>query len=148
MTAQCRKRATGRGMQWGRAAVILAKMVRAAVLIEPVSAHSLPKTGIFAERAGDFPHFRPQARQSGRPETESKARKAGISGQFSRLLGSRAERRTAWLATQCCSHPSPVKFPANREFYREFCISEARRDDFAARKRCAAATFYEIPYAD
>jgi hypothetical protein len=27
---------------------------RAAVLIEPVSADSLPKTGIFAEKAGDF----------------------------------------------------------------------------------------------
>ena len=27
---------------------------RAAVLIEPVSADSLPKTGIFADKAGDF----------------------------------------------------------------------------------------------
>jgi hypothetical protein len=40
-------------------------------------------------------------RQSGRPETESNARKAGISGPFSRLLGSRAERRNGWLATHC-----------------------------------------------
>jgi hypothetical protein len=31
---------------------------RAAVLIEPVSADSLPKTGIFAETAGDFRRFR------------------------------------------------------------------------------------------
>jgi hypothetical protein len=27
--------------------------------------------------------------------------------------------RNAWLATQCRSHRSPAKFPANREFYRE-----------------------------
>src|SRR5712671_5080859 len=33
-------------------------------------------------------------------------------------------RLTAWLATQCRSHQSPGKFPANREFYREFCDFE------------------------
>ena len=32
--------------------------------------------------------------------------KARISGSFSRLVGSRAERRNAWLATQCRSHLS------------------------------------------
>ncbi len=32
------------------------------------------------------------------------------------------------------------QFPANREFYREFCDSGALRADFVARNRCAAAT--------
>jgi len=67
------------------------------VLIGPVSADCLSKTVIFAETAGDFPGFRPQDRQSGSPETEANARKAGISGPFSRLLGSLAERWSAWL---------------------------------------------------
>jgi hypothetical protein len=58
---------------------------RAAVLIEPVSADSLPKTGIFAEKVGDFRRFPPQAWQGGSPETKAKARKAGISGPFSGL---------------------------------------------------------------
>jgi hypothetical protein len=31
---------------------------------------------------------------------ESNARKAGISGPFSRLLGSRAERGTGWLGRE------------------------------------------------
>jgi hypothetical protein len=34
----------------------------------------------------------------------------------------RRERRTGWLATQCRSHRSPLKFPANREFYRDFAF--------------------------
>ena len=64
------------------------------VLIELVSADSLPKTGIFAETAGDFRGFSPHVRLSGRPETETNGEKPGF------LLGSLAERRTAWLATQ------------------------------------------------
>jgi hypothetical protein len=94
---------------------------RAAVVIKPVSADSLRKTGIFADKAGDFRQFPPPNRRNGSLETKSNARKAGISGPFSRLLGSLAELRTGWLARQCRSHPSPRKFPANREFYREFC---------------------------
>jgi hypothetical protein len=30
------------------------------------------------------------------------------------------EKQTGWLAMQCCATKSPPKFPANREFYREF----------------------------
>jgi hypothetical protein len=61
-------------------------------VIKPVSANSLSKTGIFAEKAGDFRPFPPSPRQTGGPET-----KARISGPFSRLLGSLAERRNGWL---------------------------------------------------
>ena len=73
---------------------------RAAVVIEPVSADSLRKTGIFAVKAGDFRRFPPQVRRTGSPETKSNARKAGISGPFSRLLGSLAERRNGWLGRE------------------------------------------------
>jgi hypothetical protein len=41
-----------------------------------------------------------------------------------------------------------AQFPANREFYREFCDFEGVRADFVARNRCAAGTSQGIPYAD
>jgi hypothetical protein len=70
---------------------------RAAVVIELVSADSLRKTGIIADKAGDFRRFPPQVRQSGSPETKANAQKAGISDPFSRLLRSLAKTRE-WLA--------------------------------------------------
>lgn len=68
---------------------------RAAVAIEPVSADSLHKTGIFADLAGDFRRFLLQLRpnwESG----EDDARKAGFFGPFSGVFGSLSERCTAW----------------------------------------------------
>jgi hypothetical protein len=70
---------------------------RAAVVIEPVSAESLRKMGIFAVNAGDFRRFPPRDRRTGSTETKPNARKAGIFGLFSRVLGSLAERRNGWL---------------------------------------------------
>jgi len=70
---------------------------RAAVVIKPVSADSLRKTGIFADKAGDFRQFPPPNRCNGSLETKSNARKARISGPFSRFLGSVAERTNGWL---------------------------------------------------
>ena len=70
---------------------------RAAVVIKPVSADSLRKTGICADKAGDFRQFPPQDRRTGSPETKPNTRKAGISGPFPRLPGSLAKRRTDWL---------------------------------------------------
>jgi hypothetical protein len=58
-----------------------------------------------------------------------------------------SESRTAWLALQCRSHPSPRDFPAIREFNWEFCNSEAFGDGFGARNRCAAATYRATPYS-
>ena len=69
-------------------------------MIKPVSADSLRKTGIFADKAGDFRPFPPLGRQSGGPETEATARNAGISGPFSCLLGSLAESRNGWLGRE------------------------------------------------
>src|SRR5882762_6840720 len=48
---------------------IVTLQLRAAVVIKPVSDNSLRKTGIFAERAGDFRRFPPQDRRTGSPET-------------------------------------------------------------------------------
>jgi hypothetical protein len=50
-----------------------------------------------------------------------------------------SETRNGWLATQCRSHQSPRKFPANREFYRETCDFGAPYTDFVAKKplRCS-----------
>jgi hypothetical protein len=74
---------------------------RAAVVMKIVSADSLRKTGIFADKAGDFRRFPPQVRRAGSPETKSNSRNAGISGPFWRFLGSLATRWNGWLVTQC-----------------------------------------------
>ena len=70
---------------------------RAAVVIKPVSADSLRKMGISADKAGDFRQLPPQDRRAGSPETKSNGQKAGISGPFSGFLGSLAERMNGWL---------------------------------------------------
>ena len=51
-----------------------------------------------------------------------------------------------WLATQCTPSPALLKFPANREFNREFCkivASGALRDPNLLRRRKALK---RIPY--
>ena len=114
---------------------------RAAVMIELVSADSFRKTGISVDKAGDCRRFAPQGGRTGSPETKSNARKAGISGPFSRFLESLFERMTAWLAAQCRWHMSPGRFPAIREFYREsseFSGSESRP---LGRNRCSTVAF-------
>jgi hypothetical protein len=50
-----------------------------------------------------------------------------------------------WLATQCTSHRSPAKFPANREFNRENHDFAPQGGNLEARNRCAAGTFKQIP---
>src|SRR6266566_5296560 len=55
-----------------------------------------------------------------------------------------------WMVV-CAVRYEPVsgwQFPANREFYREFCDSGALRADFVARNRGAAATSWTIPYSN
>src|ERR1700722_513654 len=110
-----------------------------------VSGHSLRKTGIFAEVGGDFRQLAPEERRIGSRETKSSALKAPISGLISRFLASPARRWNAWLATQCRSHRSPAKFPANREFYRENHDCGPQGDDVRAGNRFAAGTFQQIP---
>src|ERR1700730_9359086 len=55
-----------------------------------------------------------------------------------------------WMVV-CAVRYEPVsggKLPANREINREFCDSGPSEANFVARNHCAAATFYEIPYAN
>lgn len=74
--------------------------VRAGVVIEPVSANSLCKTGVFRETAGDFPLFLPAGCETGTLETKPNARKALISGPVRRRLQTVANRGTAWLGRE------------------------------------------------
>jgi hypothetical protein len=72
---------------------------------------------------------------------------------LNRLQNEGAEHRRfrndiSWLATQCCAHPSPAEFPANREFYREISQLWGLGDDFGVGSPCATATFRAFPYSD
>jgi hypothetical protein len=110
-----------------------------------ISAISLCKVGIFAGRAGDLLQFPPHVPRTRSPETNEKREKAGIPGAFFGLLGSLAKCRTGWLATQCGSHLSPRKFPANREFCRESCIFSALRACLAPRTPMLQALSAQFP---
>ena len=112
----------------------------------PVSGHGLPKTGIFPISAGDYRLFRSGTGQTRRLETGRNSQKSAMVGISEVTQGQVSSCRTAWLATQCRSHRSPLKFPANREFYGEFCILAALRLCLASRSPCAAGTFCSIPW--
>lgn len=117
-----------------------------AVPIESGLRPSSPENGNFpnvrrrlsAISLGECPKSEPGDRGRIRKRPQLADLSASISGTFS-------EGRTAWLATQCRSHPSPRKFPANREFNREFCSFGALSADFVSRNRCAAVTSRAIP---
>src|SRR5882724_2880459 len=74
-------------------------------------------------------------------------RKARISRAF--LIKERkfSEKKNGWLATQWDSNRSPGNFPANGEFYREYCNPGLIGPHFVARNRSAAATSCAIPYS-
>jgi hypothetical protein len=71
----------------------------------------------------------------------SRIRKARIWRAFLVKKRKFSKSRNAWLATQCRSHQSPGKFPANREFYREIGDFRVRRVDLVARNDCACREF-------
>jgi len=71
-----------------------------------------------------------------------------LAGIFESTEGKVSGHWTGWLATQCRSHPSPGKFPANREFNRENCRFSALALDLDAKNRGAAATSRTIPYVN
>jgi hypothetical protein len=93
----------------------------------PVSGRSLHKTGIIPEVAGDFRRLALQNRRNGRRETKPNSRNAGISGLISHFFGSRAERRNAWLATQCRSHLSPANSLQTGNFTGKITILRPQR---------------------
>jgi len=55
------------------------------------------------------------------------APKAPQRRELSRNKRGRRRDRTGWLAPQCRWPPALPVFPANREFYREFCKIHALR---------------------
>jgi hypothetical protein len=100
------------------------------------------------QKSGSFPRFGwrlsgifwPKSANAGLRRL-SRIRKARIWWAFLVKKRKFSKNRNGWLATQCRSHQSPHKFPANREFYREFCIFAALRLFFASRSPCAAGKF-------
>jgi hypothetical protein len=72
----------------------------AAVVLELISAVSLRKTGIFADRARDFRRFPPQDAQTGSSETKSNARKARIAAHSRVSRGDLPKRVNGWLTSQ------------------------------------------------
>jgi hypothetical protein len=60
---------------------------QATVVIAPISADSLRKTGIFGDVAGDFQDLVLPNHRFGSLETKPNARKAGISGPILASLG-------------------------------------------------------------
>jgi hypothetical protein len=66
-------------------------------VIERVSAENLCKTGISADKAGDFRQFRARDREFGSLETKSNAGKARIFGPVTRKLQTVANRTNAGL---------------------------------------------------
>jgi hypothetical protein len=87
--------------------------------------------------ASSVPH-RPISESGDQPRIHKSPPSAGPSAGI-RAISS--DRRNGWLATQCRSHLSPGKFPANREFYREFCIFEAKETTFVAREPLCCSHF-------
>ena len=92
----------------------------------------------------------PNAEDEGRMKGDAKSTDPGLSATERKTLRSREAKeaiaehealRRHFMKTAVRYEPvSGWQFPANREFYREFCDSGALRADFVARNRCAAAT--------
>jgi hypothetical protein len=55
--------------------------------------------------------------------------------------------RTGWLATQCRWSPALPIFPANREFYREFCKIVVSGAPETVNNGAVAGLLMQIPYA-
>jgi hypothetical protein len=92
-----------------------------AVDIEPVSVLILQNSGIFQIAVGDFrstASWEVEFVTQRKMDEFKKRRIGGVLGGNS--LGIWRDW-TGWLAQQCKSPPALPVFPANREFYREFC---------------------------
>jgi hypothetical protein len=73
--------------------------------------------------------------------------KARISRAFQIKERTFSENKNAWLATQWDSNQSPHKFPANREFYREF--RKIRADDGQrTSKKCLSRSYFSYDSLD
>jgi len=104
---------------------------RHAVQIEPGLQPPSPRNGNISNMrrrlSAISPWNWPNLESGDRPQIRKSPPLAGISGITE---GKISWRRTGWLATQWDSNQSPHKFPANREFYREFSKIWPHRDPF------------------
>jgi hypothetical protein len=66
--------------------------------------------------AGDFREFPPKKLENGATGYFQQLEKPAIGEPSGYQRRKFSESRTAWLALQCRSHPSPCDFPAIREF--------------------------------
>jgi Transposase len=94
---------------------LVALRPRAAVVIKPVSARSLSKTGIFAEKAGDFRRFPPQPR--------------GASGKLLYRRRSLSHTLNHSLSHMTYGSPmsGPIVPPAREGHRRQFSEADKRR---------------------
>jgi hypothetical protein len=98
--------------------------------------------------AGDFREFSPEKFENGAVGDFQQLEKPAVGGPFCHQRRKFSETRNAWLATQRRSHLSPGKFPANREFNKEFRDFGGLETRPLARKRCSAAPFELNPCAN
>jgi hypothetical protein len=104
-----------------------------------VSRGESPENGSFIEFGRRLSRVSAEKFENGTTGYFQQLEKPAIGGPSGYQRRKFSESRTAWLALQCRSHPSPRDFAAIGEFNWEFCNSEAFGDGFGARNRCAAA---------
>jgi hypothetical protein len=74
-------------------------------------------------------------------------KKPANGGLLSDMVEEISGDQTGWLATQCRWSPALLGFPANREFYREFCKIVASRAPETLNSGVVAGLPMQIPYA-
>ena len=63
------------------------------------------------------------------------------------IVGKISRDRTGWLGQQCREPPALPVFPANREFYREFCKIAALGAPETANNEVVTGLAVRIPYS-
>ena len=116
--------------------------------IEPVSTPRLRKTGIFHIVTRDFPQkLRFSTRSRARQRLAGLSTSAARAAFFNGWVKSKSGDRTGWLAQQWGWPPALPVFPANREFYREFCKIAASGAPEIVNNGLVTGRSMRIPYS-
>ena len=118
-----------------------------AVDIEPVSGRILLNSGISQIASGDFQPATALKTEICLAETIIEFKKSRIGGLPRRNSLSIRRDWTGWLAQQRSWPPALPVFPANREFYREFCKIAALGTAETANNDAATGPLTQIPCA-